>query len=117
MSTKRCASNDAGRNTTACRRCGRVLHPGRGDLYVISILALADPAPPVFTEDDLAQDIGAEILRLSAQLNRLDAEEAQDQVYRRVVFHLCSSCYRRWVADPTGASSGTLDVGDKSIEI
>jgi hypothetical protein len=103
MSINPSASNDPNRHPPICRRCGRELHPGRGDLYVISILALADPSPPVFTEDDLAEDVGAEILRLTAQLNQLDADEAQDQVYRRLVFHLCSSCYPRWIDDPTGA--------------
>ena len=86
----------------ACRRCGRELHPGKGDLYVISVLAIADPSPPVFTEEDLTEDIGAEILRLTAQLNRIDAEQVQDQVYRRLVLHLCSSCYQKWIQDPTG---------------
>ena len=74
-----------------CRRCGRALQPRRGDLYVVSILALADPYPPVFTERDLALDVGREILRLVAQMNSLDAQQAQDQVYRRLVVHLCSS--------------------------
>ncbi|MGO9468364.1 MAG: hypothetical protein ACLQIB_02500 [Isosphaeraceae bacterium] len=97
------SANDPGRPQPACRRCGRALHPGRGDLYVVSILAVADPSPPIFTEDDLAGDIGAEILRLTAQLSRIDAEQAQDQVYRRVVFHLCQSCYREWIEDPTGS--------------
>jgi hypothetical protein len=84
-----------------CRRCGRELHPGRGDLYVVSILAVADPSPPIFTEDDLAEDVGAEILRLVARMRSLDAQQAQDQVYRRLVFHLCISCYQRWIDDPT----------------
>src|SRR6516164_2863367 len=94
------ARNNAGSNEVdpprlECRRCGRDLHPGRGDLYVVSILAVADPSPPVFTEDDLAEDVGREILRLVAQMNRLDAQQAQDQVYRRRIFHLCTSCYHR----------------------
>lgn len=98
------ASNDAEPLQPSCRYCGGALHPGSGDLYVISILALADPSPPVFTQDDLALDVGAEIRRVTAQLNRLDAEQAQDQVYRRLLFHLCTSCYRRWIEDPTGQS-------------
>jgi hypothetical protein len=89
----------------ACRRCGRALQPGRGDLYVVSILALADPYPPVFTADDLAVDVGREILRLVAQINSLDAQQAQDQVYRRLVLHLCGSCYHDWIKDPTGSWS------------
>jgi len=101
--TKPSASIDIESRQPACRRCGRDLDPGRGDLYVVSILAVADPSPPIFTEEDMAADIGAEILRLTAQVNRLGAEQAQDQVYRRMVFHLCASCYRRWIEDPTGS--------------
>jgi hypothetical protein len=86
-----------------CRRCGRELTPGRGELYVVSVLAVADPYPPVFTEDDLAQDVGAEIRRLVKQLNGLDAQQARDQVYRRLVFHLCMPCYERWIAAPAGS--------------
>jgi hypothetical protein len=83
-----------------CRRCGRELTPGRGELYAVSILAVADPYPPVFTEDDLAQDVGAEIRRLVKQLSGVDAQEARDQVYRRLVFHLCPLCYERWIELP-----------------
>jgi hypothetical protein len=83
-----------------CRRCGRDLHPGRGELYAVSILAVADPYPPVFTEEDLTTDVGAEIRRLVRQLSGLDAQQARDQVYRRLVFHLCATCYERWINDP-----------------
>ena len=86
----------------ACRRCGRELHPGHGDFYVVSILAVADPAPPVFTEDDLARDTEREIQRLLKQMRSLDAQQAQDQVYRRVLFHMCDACYHDWISNPTG---------------
>ena len=103
MTTDPPGANDAEPPRPACRRCGRELQPGRGDLYVVSILAVADPWPPVFTEDDLAVDVGREILRLTARMTRLDAQQAQDQVYRRLVFHLCTSCYQEWIEDPTGS--------------
>jgi hypothetical protein len=85
---------------SACHRCGHALTPGRGELYVVSVLAVADPYPPVFTEDDLAVDAGAEIRRLIKQLSGLDAEEARDQVYRRLVFTLCTACYESWIENP-----------------
>ncbi len=116
MSTNHSAAHDADRHEPACRRCGRELCPGRGDLYVVSILAVADPTPPIFTEEDLAQDIGAEILRLTAQLHRLDAEQAQDQVYRRLVFHLCSACYRHWIEDPTGSHPSALSTDSPAVD-
>ncbi|MHB1560608.1 MAG: hypothetical protein ACYC61_24410 [Isosphaeraceae bacterium] len=83
-----------------CRRCGRVLQPGRGELYVVSILAVADPYPPVYTEADLALDVGSEIRRLVRRLASTDADEARDEVYRREVFHLCVACYQRWIDQP-----------------
>jgi hypothetical protein len=95
---------DAPRPACTCRRCGRELVPGRGALYVVSVLAVADPYPPVFTEEDLAPDVGSEIRRLVKQLSGVDAHEARDQVYRRLIFHLCTSCYERWIEDPAGAS-------------
>jgi hypothetical protein len=99
---------EAQEQTFPCRRCGKHVRPGRGDLYVVSILAVADPSPPVFTEDDLALDAGAEILRLTAKLNDLGALEAENEVYRRLVFHLCGSCYQRWIKDPTGTAEDDL---------
>ncbi len=84
-----------------CRRCGCHLQPGRGDFYVVTVLAIADPTPPVYTEEDLAIDVHHEIQRLLAQLRKVDASQAQDQVYRRVFFHLCGGCYEDWIANPT----------------
>lgn len=89
--------------SVVCRRCGHELAPGRGELFAVSVVAVADPYPPVFDERDLAEDVGAEIRRLTRQLSGLDAREARDQVYRRVVFHLCTACYPRWIEDPTGS--------------
>ncbi len=91
---------DSPRPTCTCRRCGRELIPGRGELYVVSVLAVADPYPPVFTEEDLALDVGSEIRRLIKQLSGVDAQDARDQVYRRLVFHLCTACYESWIENP-----------------
>ena len=91
---------EIGGPSCVCRRCGLELTPGRGGLYAISVVAVADPYPPVLDEDDLTQELGAEIRRLVTQLSSLDAEEARDQVYRRVVFHLCAACYERWIENP-----------------
>jgi hypothetical protein len=102
MTTDPPVANDAEPPRLECRRCGRGLQPGRGDLYAVSILAVADPWPPVYSEEDLALDVGAEIRRLIVQLSGQGNQQIQDQVYRRVVFLLCMSCYQRWIEDPTG---------------
>jgi hypothetical protein len=84
-----------------CDRCAAELHPGRGEFYVVRIEAVADPTPPVFTAEDLAQDVRREIERLIERLRDMTEQEAKDQVYRRVVLHLCSPCYSRWIENPT----------------
>ncbi len=85
-----------------CGRCGVELHPGRGEHYVIRIEAIADPTPPTITEEDLQRDTAGELERLLEALRGLSEQEAMDQVYRKVVLHLCNACYRKWIEDPVG---------------
>jgi hypothetical protein len=85
-----------------CLRCGAPLRPGSGELYRITVEAVADPYPPDFTADDLAGDPRRKIERLLAQMEGLSEQEALDQVFRRRTFHLCVPCYRRWMEAPTG---------------
>ncbi len=86
-----------------CDRCSASLHPGRGEFYLVSIVAVADPSPPIITESDLAGDVRREIDLLLKRLEGMGTLEAVDQVYRRKFLQLCTSCYRRWIEDPTGA--------------
>jgi hypothetical protein len=85
-----------------CARCRCVLHPGRGDLYVVRIEAVADPYPQELTEEDRAGDLAERWERLVASLGDLSAQEAMDQVIRRTVLHFCVACYSRWIEDPAG---------------
>jgi hypothetical protein len=85
-----------------CDRCAALLKPGEGSFYVVRIEAFADPTPPSFSVDDLMRDAKAEIRRLVDELGVLSAQEAMDQVYRRLVLYLCGPCYRRWIENPTG---------------
>jgi len=85
-----------------CDRCSKELRPGDGDFYVVKIEAVADPSPPAWTAEDLARDAGREIDRLAAKMEDLSAQEALDQVYRRLTIYLCTPCYREWIEDPTG---------------
>jgi hypothetical protein len=85
-----------------CERCAAPLEPGRGDSYLVGIVAVADPSPPIFAEEDLARDVGREIDRLLGRLKDVDEQGAMDQVYRRKVFALCAPCYARWIEDPAG---------------
>jgi len=83
-----------------CARCARELTPGEGDFYLVRIVAVADPSPPVFSEEDLALDVESEVESLLARVRGKSEEELMDQVYRREIFHLCTPCYLRWIARP-----------------
>ena len=84
-----------------CHRCGRTLHPGRGDFFVVNIEAMADPSPPALPEtppDDLRQ----EIERTLEQIDRIPEQELMDQVHRRLTMHLCAACFKPWIENPAG---------------
>jgi hypothetical protein len=68
----------------------------------VNIEAIADPYPPVFSEEDLRRDPREEIARLVEQLQGLSAEEAMNQVYRQTTLFLCCRCYRDWIEAPAG---------------
>jgi hypothetical protein len=85
-----------------CARCAAELHPGAGDFFRVTIEAVADPAPPDISSEDLAEDLRAQIEELLADLGDLSEQEAMDQVYRKLVIHLCTPCYRQWIENPAG---------------
>lgn len=85
-----------------CARCAAELQPGTSTFYQITIEAVADPAPPVVTTESAAE-LRRQIEATLAQLAGTSAQEALDQVHRRLVLHLCGPCYRVWIEDPAGA--------------
>jgi hypothetical protein len=87
-----------------CDRCATELHPGTADSYRVTIEAVADPSPPVVSGDDSPADLRRKIACLLEQIKGLSAQEAMDQVYRRVTLYLCVRCYRPWIENPLGAS-------------
>jgi hypothetical protein len=85
-----------------CRRCAAELTPGRGDFYLVRIEALADPFPPVISQEDLGKDHGKAMRDLMGQLEGFSERELMDMVHRKMSFFLCAACYRKWIEDPTG---------------
>lgn len=85
-----------------CARCAAELRPGTGNLYRITIEAVADPAPATFCMDDPTPDIRKLIEQLLAQMEGLSEQEALDQVCRRLTRYLCGPCYREWIKNPMG---------------
>ena len=85
-----------------CSHCLKVLEPGRGDFYEVTIDAVADPSPPVIEASDLRRDLSRDWREIVAALRETSPQEALDQVYRRVVIHLCNGCFREWIENPAG---------------
>jgi hypothetical protein len=85
-----------------CARCAKELHAGRGEFYVVNIDAKADPTPPILDDVDMDRDFESEINAVVAELHKLSAREAMDQVHRRLAIHLCITCFREWIENPAG---------------
>ena len=85
-----------------CSRCLKLLEPGRGDFYMVTIDAVADPSPPIIEPSDLQRDLSRDWRETVAALRDTSPQEAMDQVYRRVVIHLCQVCFRDWIENPAG---------------
>ena len=85
-----------------CTRCLRIVEAGRGEFYVVTIEAVADPTPPTIDASERGRDYRADWREIVAALQDTSSQEALDQVYRRVVIHLCNACYREWIENPGG---------------
>jgi hypothetical protein len=83
-----------------CNRCSKEVHPGRGDYYLVRIDAVADPQPPIITQEDLDEDVGAEIERLIRRMRSMSEQQLEHQVFRQKVIYLCVPCFNRWIETP-----------------
>ena len=83
-----------------CKRCSKEVHPGRGDYYLVRIDAVADPQPPIITQEDLDQDVGAEIERLIRRMKSMSELQLERQVFRRKAIYLCVRCFNHWIETP-----------------
>ncbi len=87
-----------------CSRCSRLLTPGNGDFYEVTIEAVADPSPPNLEAIDLAEhSMKGEINALVREMEDLSAQEAMDQIHRKMTIQFCRPCYRVWIEDPGGS--------------
>jgi hypothetical protein len=84
----------------SCKRCSKEVHPGRGDYYLIRIDAVADPQPPIFTQEDLDQDVRAEIERLIRLMKCMSKQQLEREVFRQKAIYLCVPCFNLWIENP-----------------
>ena len=83
-----------------CKRCSKEVHQGRGDYYLVRIDAVADPQPPVITQEDFDQDVGTEIERLIRRMRSMSEQQLEQQVFRQRAIYLCVPCFNRWIENP-----------------
>jgi hypothetical protein len=84
-----------------CARCAAELEAGSGSFFQVTIEAVADPTPPVIQDADRdAAAIRARLEKLYAELGDVSAQEAMDQVHRRLTIFLCDACFRVWIENP-----------------
>lgn len=89
-----------------CHRCSCLLTPGGGNFYIVRIDAVCDPTPPSLDELESVENFASEWERLLDEMRSMSERELMDQVHRRMTIHLCATCYRRWIENPTGDAGG-----------
>jgi hypothetical protein len=87
-----------------CKGCLKEIYPGRGDYYLVRIDAVADPQPPIITQEDLDQDTGAEIELLIRSIKGMSEQQLERQVFRQKTIYLCVACFNRWIENPVNPS-------------
>lgn len=85
----------------ACDRCGRSLLVFEDVRYEVVITVTAAYDPMELDLDAVQKaDVGDELERLSASIERRSAEELEAEVYKRFEFDLCGRCQREFLKDP-----------------
>ena len=89
-----------------CDACGSSLLLDDDVRYVLRMEGFAAYDPLEITRQDLERDLESEMRALMASMEKLSAEEAQDQVHRTFRFDLCPRCWMRFVRDPLAGLKG-----------
>lgn len=86
----------------SCDLCGQELHAGEDLRYVVKMEVYAAYDPLEITEEDLDQDHMEEISKLLDQMENMDAQDLEDDVFKSFRFDLCPDCRAKFVKDPLG---------------
>jgi len=85
-----------------CDLCGKTLLAEEDTRYVVKIEVYAAYDPMEICGDDLREDHDDEIQGLLAQMEDMDAEDLEDQVFKTFRFDLCPECHEAYLKDPLG---------------
>lgn len=84
-----------------CACCNQLLPPDR-PICRVNIDALIDMAPESVEHD--AKDLRREIEKTLKELSSLSAQEAMDDVTRKLTLFFCLPCFRTWIEDPAAGT-------------
>ena len=84
-----------------CDLCGKPV--ALESSYVVRIDVFADPSSPAIdTSSMTAAEAATSMADVMRELEKLSADELQDQVHRRFEHRLCAGCHRAYLANPLG---------------
>lgn len=86
------------RSEVRCLKCRRHLFADR--LYYLARVRLtSEPKDLYVSEEDLRRDHAEDLQKTAEELSRRDPDEARDEVYVFLKYHLCAACKVAFVAD------------------
>ncbi len=83
-----------------CDRCGKPLLVDSDVRYVVDIKVFAAYDPMELTTKDVGRDHMPEIRELNRRLAKMDPQEVEDGVYKRLKFDLCPGCQKEYIKNP-----------------
>ena len=86
----------------SCDLCGKELLVEADLRYVVKLEVYAAYDPLEITEEDLEEDHMEEISQLIKQMDDMDEQALEDQVYKNFRFDLCPECHKKFLKDPLG---------------
>jgi len=83
-----------------CDMCGKPLLTDEDVRYVVKVEVYAAYDPLEVTEDDLDENHLGAMSEIIEQMEGMDSDELEDQVYKSFRFDLCPACHQRYLEDP-----------------
>jgi hypothetical protein len=74
-----------------CDNCGRLVEPD-AQKYIIKIEMYASADPIVITDEMLKEDPVEKLEELVEEMERVDPQELEDQIFEAYEFELCPAC-------------------------
>lgn len=90
----------------SCDRCNKVLDPQDDIRYCVNLETRAVMDSVTQQDDEADRDHLLEIHEILERADDLENELIGEEIYHRMKFDLCSSCFRKFMADPVGARPG-----------